>query len=246
MEGTLLAVHIGAPQHYLTERGVLHTAIFKDPVAGPIALGSEGLEGDSVADTVHHGGTDNAVLMYAAANYDRWQQEERDFPFGGFGENFVVSGMDENTVCLGDIFSIGDQVRVQVTQPRVPCEKLSLRWNDPDLAVTVVHNLRTGWYIRILQTGTVQAGTTVTLIERPHPDWPLTRAARIRFNSNLPIEEAQALAHIPELSQRWQEWAQRKLATVICEDGNSLCQGTDSSVPSASFGNPALAAEGRN
>lgn len=215
MQGALLAIHVGTPRIHLSDRGTWRSAIVKDPVSGPVRLEPLGLEGDAVADTKNHGGLDNAVLIYGAGNYDLWRQDGRDYPFSGFGENFVVSGMDETTVCVGDTFAIGDEVRVQVTQARVPCENLNLRWNDPNLMREVLRTLRSGWYIRVLKTGTVEAGMTVNLVERPHPDWPLVRASRIRYGHTPEREEAVKLAEISELSERWRSWVERKLATTV-------------------------------
>src|SRR5690606_10003442 len=141
-----------------------------------------GLVGDAQADRQNHGGIDKAVLAYAAGHYTDWQRElpQHAWQPGGFGENLTIDGLDESQVCLADVYRIGD-VLLEVSQPRQPCWKLCLRWNQPDLARRVVATARSGWYLRVKQTGTMSAGLPVELVERPLPDWTIERAARLMY-----------------------------------------------------------------
>ena len=134
------------------------SGIFKEPVAGPVWLGATNLVGDAQADLKHHGGPERAVNVYSADHFPDWRArlDRPDLTNGAFGENFTVAGLDEETVCIGDIFAIGD-VRVQVTQPREPCWKLARKWNVKDLVKQVEQLRRTGWYMRVLQEGYVEA-----------------------------------------------------------------------------------------
>ena len=166
MKMKLLSIHIGEPRTYNDDQGSWETAFFKEPVPGPVFLGSLGLEGDGVADTQHHGGADQAVLLYSADHYADWVSElEIDLPFGAFGENLTVKGMDETTVFIGDIYQIG-AVRLQVTKPRIPCWKIARRWHIPDLTKHVTKTNRTGWYCRVLREGEIEAGLPVNLLSR--------------------------------------------------------------------------------
>jgi MOSC domain-containing protein YiiM len=169
------------------------TAFWKDPVEGPVALGSLSLEGDGVADTDDHGGLDQAALSYSADHYPLWRQELDlpDMPYGAFGENFTIAGQDEGTVCIGDVYEVGEAL-VQVSKPRGPCFKISWRWRRGDLLQRVEASGRHGWYLRVLSEGLVEAGQPVRLRERPHPEWTVrTAAGVIRFRKRRPELAAQ-------------------------------------------------------
>ncbi len=176
MKTKLVSIQIGQPKEYADDQGTWETAFFKEPVMGQIYLGERSLAGDAVANTKHHGGPEQAVLMYGADHYSLWQTElGREFPFGAFAENLTVSGLDENTVCIGDIFQIG-AVKLQVTKPRIPCWKIARRWGTPDLTKRVSQTSRTGWYCRVLQEGEIEAGQLVDLLERPNSGQTVAKA----------------------------------------------------------------------
>ena len=179
------------------------SAIWKSPVAGPVHAGALGLEGDTVYDTECHGGFDQALLMYAAAHYPRWEAElGHPLEPGAFGENLLVDGVDEDAACIGDHYRIGP-ARLQVTHPRTPCSTLARRHQIPDMIAIVRRNSRSGWYLRVLDEGIVEAGQEVELIERPNPGWTIRRAARAMLERQRNPEEAEALAGCAGLSVEW-------------------------------------------
>lgn len=182
------------------------TAIFKQPVAGPVWLGTLGLAGDGVADTRHHGGPWQAVLMYCAEHYGRWRKDwgREDLGPGAFGENLLVAGPDESEACIGDRYRIGE-VEIAVTSPRTPCNTLALRLGEPDVVKLVLQNHRSGWYARVVQEGAIEAGLPLTLLERPHPEWTIRRAAEARLHRLRDRHEAALLARCPALHPEWQE-----------------------------------------
>lgn len=176
------------------------TAFFKEPVAGPVWLARTNLEGDRQADLKHHGGPDKAVLCYAAAHYPLWRAElGRELPHGAFGENFTVEGLDEATVCIGDVYAIG-QARVQVSQPRMPCWKIARRWGIEDLSARVQRTGRTGWYLRVLDEGLVAPGDEIARLERPHPEWTIARANAALYTRPRDVDEILALTAVPALA----------------------------------------------
>lgn len=180
------------------------TATSKDPVPGPIWMGREGLTGDEHADLQHHGGPDKAILVYSGDHYPLWLGEifPHPLPPGAFGENLTVSGMAEPDVCVGDIYSLGAAV-VQVSQPRKPCWKQARRWRIPDLVVRMIQPCRSGWYLRVLEEGAVQPGDRFELRERPHPEWPVSRAHHVmHFEKTNPAAAAE-LAACPALAEVW-------------------------------------------
>jgi MOSC domain-containing protein YiiM len=174
----LVSIQVGVPRWNVSTDGQRwRSAFFKEPVGGPIALRPTNLDGDLQADVQVHGGPDMAVLCYSYEHYANWRDELSlpEIGPGGFGENFTVAGQDESTVCIGDVYEVGDAV-VQVSQPRGPCVNISLRWERPDLLRRVEDSGRHGWYLRVLREGTVEAGLELRLIERPHPEWTVRRA----------------------------------------------------------------------
>lgn len=180
------------------------TATFKDPVFGKVALASDGLAGDGHADLENHGGVDKAVLVYSGEHREQWRQETfpEGLPAGAFGENFTVQGLTEADVCLGDIFEVGT-ARVQVSQPRQPCWKQARRYGIKDLVAQIVRTGRTGWYLRVLREGVVEAGDVMTLLERPHHEWTIERANHVMHVDKLNRERSLELAACPALAQVW-------------------------------------------
>ena len=185
MTARLVSVQVGKPRFHSPDVGLpepldhrWHSAFFKKPVAGPVLLTTTNLVGDRQADPRVHGGPEMAVLAYSADHYPAWR-EELGIPQmgpGGFAENFTISGHDELTVCIGDVYRVGEAT-VQVSQPRGPCYKISYRWKRPDLLKRCESSGRHGWYLRVLRPGLVEAGQAVKLTERPHPEWSVRRAA---------------------------------------------------------------------
>lgn len=207
----LVSVQVGTPRLTVGVPGSrdpmersFTSAIWKEPVTGPVAVGRLGLAGDAVANPRVHGGPEQAVLMYAQSHYPTWRSEwgREDLVPGAFGENLTVSGLTEATVCIGDIFEIGS-ARLQVSQPRQPCATLARRHRVPDLIAVVHGNGRSGWYLRVLREGTLQAGDELTLSDRPHPEWTVRRAARAMQGRKSAPEEARALSRCEALSPGW-------------------------------------------
>lgn len=191
------------------------TGFFKEAVSGPVWLGRINLAGDGQGDRKNHGGVDKAVLVYAASHYPAWRMElgASDLPPGAFGENFTVSGLDEETVCIGDRYAIG-AARVEVSQPRQPCWKIAARWQIKDLTARVEASGRTGWYVRVLAEGVVEANDEVLLRERPNPEWTVSRAAAV-MRSRRGHEDAAVLAAVSGLSDAWRE----RLLQVVAGSG---------------------------
>jgi MOSC domain-containing protein YiiM len=181
------------------------SSIWKAPVAGPVHAGTLGLAGDTVTDTRYHGGPDQAVLMYAAEHYPQWERElGRAMGPGDFGDNLTVEGLDEDIVCIGDVYEIGS-VRVQVTHPRQPCATLARRHQNPDMIAIVRKNGRSGWYLRVLVEGPLEAGLPMRRLEQPNPGWTIRRAARAMLNRQRNRSEAAALARCAGLSAEWRD-----------------------------------------
>ena len=204
MNPVLVSVQVGKPRLLGPEVGLAkpldhrwRSAFVKEPVAGPVRLRRTNLDGDRQADTRGHGGPEMAVLAYSAEHYPLWRAELGipEMGPGGFGENFTVSGQDELTVAIGDVYRVGGAV-VQVCQPRGPCYKISYRWRRPDLLGRCERNGRHGWYLRVLEEGWVEAGRPLELLERPNPGWTVRRAADVYRDRRRRPEEAAELAEL--------------------------------------------------
>lgn len=188
------------------------TGFFKQPVSGAVWLASMNLDGDGQADRAHHGGLDKAVLAYSAGHYPGWRitLDNPSLSFGAFGENFIVKGLAESDICIGDTWRVGDCVVIQVSQPRQPCWKLARRWRIKTLALQVQETGRTGWYNRVLREGYVEAGMPLSLIERPYPKWTVARANRVMHIDRLDLAAALELAANPLLSGNWRTTLSRR------------------------------------
>jgi MOSC domain-containing protein YiiM len=203
----LLSVQIGRPQ-IVEDTSPWTTAFFKNPVEGSIWLAETNLDGDAQADLAVHGGPDQAVCVYPASHYERWAEElpQADGGPGWFGENFSVGEQTESTVCIGDVYRVGT-ARVQVSQPRSPCWKLSRRWRLRDLPKRVVLTGRSGWYLRVLKPGWVAAGLAMTLESRSWPDWSIARVNELSYRLGPTDAEGdvnrRALAGCPDLADQW-------------------------------------------
>ena len=194
------------------------SAIVKHAVDGAIELTPFGLYGDTQADRVNHGGPERALLHYCARHYADWA---RDYPQSaaafvapGFGENLSSAHMDEETVCIGDIYRLGT-ARVQVSQPRSPCWKLNTRFGIPDLAQRVQDTQRCGWLCRVLDTGEISPGDRIELLERPHPDCSVAAVMRAVNAAALDRDYLAVIAALPALSVNWRGKAERRLAGII-------------------------------
>ena len=144
----------------------MRTAFEKHPVQGPVRVLVNGLAGDEQAWR-HHGGPEMALLAYAAGHYPLWRAELSwpELPLGGFAENLTVEGASEETVCIGEVWRIGTAL-LQVASPRTACRKLSKFWRRPGLQKAVEESGRTGWYLRVLEEGALQAGDEIQLLRR--------------------------------------------------------------------------------
>jgi MOSC domain-containing protein YiiM len=201
----VLSIQVGRPRTIAGEEPWV-TSIFKTPVTGPLRLEELDLDGDEQADLTVHGGRDKAVCVYSADHFPFWRQTlaRPGLAAGAFGENFTVTGIAEATVCLGDVYEVGDAV-VQVSQPRAPCWKLGRKWERLDLPKLVLREGRTGWYFRVLEPGTVAPGQMLQLRDRPYSSWTIAQVNRLAYakKGDGLQDERSALAECPALADAW-------------------------------------------
>jgi MOSC domain-containing protein YiiM len=165
-DATILAIHVGRPTELQFHGRSVLSAIDKRPVTGPVMVRRLNLEGDQQADLKVHGGPDKAVYCYPSEHYAVWSGElGRPLGFGSFGENLTLAGLREDALHIGDRLSIGDVV-LQVTQPRLPCFKLGIRFGDQRFVGRFLQSRRSGFYCRVLQEGMIEPGQSITIVER--------------------------------------------------------------------------------
>ncbi|HEY7575900.1 MAG TPA: MOSC domain-containing protein [Thermoanaerobaculia bacterium] len=161
----LVSVQVGKPRSIPQGDRAVRTAIYKEPVLFRVRVRRLNLDGDSQADLRVHGGPDKAVYAYDLSGYEHFRRLlSTGLPFGQFGENLTVEGMPESLVRIGDIYRIGSAL-LQVSQPRSPCYKLSLRMGRPDFGKDFVASGHPGFYLRVLEEGELGAGDSIELVE---------------------------------------------------------------------------------
>jgi MOSC domain-containing protein YiiM len=166
----VISVNVGLPREVVWKGMTVETGIFKEPVDRPVAIGTLNLAGDQQADLTVHGGTAKAVYAYPAEHYGYWREKLPDVPFswGRFGENVTTEGLTEDALCIGDRLRVGTAV-LMVTQPRMPCYKLALRFDRDDMIKRFLTSRRSGFYFSVVEEGVVDAGSKVEILSRdPH------------------------------------------------------------------------------
>lgn len=163
----VLSVNVGTPKHVPANRSTVLTSIFKSPVEGRLAVHRHNIDGDRQADLRVHGGPNKAVYCYPAEHYRYWKEQlpTMDLQYGAFGENLTTEGLAEDTVSIGDRFRAGSAV-LQVTQPRMPCFKLAIRFGRADMVKRFWQSARTGMYFSVVAEGDVAAGDAIERIAR--------------------------------------------------------------------------------
>lgn len=211
MIAEILSVNIGKPQQIHFKNKEVSTGIFKQPVHRSLFLSGLNFEGDGQADLVHHGGREKAVCVYPYEHYPFWEKElNKPLPYGAFGENLTIQGLLEADVCIGDIFQLGEAT-VQVSQPRQPCYKLSVKYDSPDMPLKVQETGYTGFYFRVLQEGVVPAAAALSRISRHPKAVTVSYANRIMHHEKEDIEGIRKILEVDELSANWKKTLLKRL-----------------------------------
>lgn len=188
------------------------TGMLKDPIEDQIWLSTTGLAGDEVADKKNHGGAEKAVFAYPIQHYTYWRETEgiEQIDIGAMGENLSVLEMDEQTVCIGDIYTFGDAI-IQVSQPREPCWKPGELLGVKNLAAQIKQTGRSGWYFRVLKEGNVLSRIDIELTERPYPEWSIAACQEIAAEPLVNLRRSRALLGCEALADRWKRPLRKKI-----------------------------------
>jgi MOSC domain-containing protein YiiM len=206
----VVSVNVGQPRELRWRGRSVTTCIFKEPVAGRVAVRRLHLEGDRQSNLKVHGGADKAVYAYPAEHYDFWRKEfpDKPLPLGWFGENLTIEGLLETAVHIGDRLRIGS-AEFRVTSPRVPCSTLVAKFERDDMIKRFLASLRTGFYLAVLQEGEVGAGDAIAVLGRDENPVTVIEIARL-YASGTPdasdtndLESLRRAVQLPALPENW-------------------------------------------
>jgi MOSC domain-containing protein YiiM len=200
----ILSVNVGLPREVTWQGKLITTGIFKKPVKAPIMLRTLNLDGDGQADLTVHGGVTKAVYAYPSEHYDYWRDELSgvDLSWGMFGENFTTEGLLEESVYIGDRFRIGD-TEVTVTEPRMPCYKLGIKFGRPDIIKRFLASRRTGFYFAVVRGGMVGAGDAIELIGREQQEVSVADITRLYAFEKDDLKTARRAVEVEALPENW-------------------------------------------
>lgn len=189
------------------------TASYKVPVYKSLRVTKNGIEGDFVADTVHHGGVDKALFANSFKNYESWKNflEPEHLEFGALAENLTFDEIDETSVCIGDVHKIGSVI-LEVSQPRKPCWKISRRWKNKHFTKEIYDTGKTGWYYRVIQEGILAKGDNVELIDRQNVLVSIQEANDAFKDPDEYTKTAEKLMSMDVLAPAWKRGLEKRVA----------------------------------
>ena len=204
--GRLVSVNVGMPKDVQWRGKTVYTGIWKTPVEGPVMVRRINIDGDGQGDLAGHGGEQRAVMVYQTESYDFWKTylNRDDLAPGHFGENFTVTGLADDEVCIGDRYRIGD-AEFEVTQPRVTCFRIGLRLNEPEMPNLLVARHRPGFYFRVITEGHVRAGDDIVRTRRGRHELSVADVDALLYLPDRNIEQLRKVVDVPALSPGWQQ-----------------------------------------
>jgi len=203
----VLSINVGLPKKVLFNGQTVTTAIFKDPVKGPIILRKINLDGDRQADLTVHGGVDKAVYSYPAEHYDYWRKQfpNIDVNWGMFGENFTTEGLMEDAVNVGDQFQIGS-AKLVATQPRMPCYKLGVRFGRMDVVRRFLASSRPGIYFKVLKEGQVQVDDKIEIIRKDKNNVTVKDIVHLYVNRDHAVDNIETMRRAIKINALPEGW----------------------------------------
>jgi MOSC domain-containing protein YiiM len=208
----LLSVNVGLPREVDWRGKPILTSIFKAPVSGRVRVRELNLEGDRQSDLSVHGGRDKAVYAYPSEHYAFWKRElpDAELAWGAFGENLTSEGLSEQSVCVGDRVRCGTAELV-VTQPRMPCFKLAIRFDRPDMVKRFLRSGRTGFYFAVLREGELAAGDSIELIPSSQDRVSVAEITRLYSSGAAEQEQLRRVSALSGLPEGWREYFRARL-----------------------------------
>ena len=214
----LISLNVALPRIVEYNGGPVATGIFKEPVPGPVMLRRLNLDGDRQADLSVHGGVSKAVYAYPSEHYEFWKKElpEMELSYGMFGENFTTEGLREDAVNVGDRFRVG-QTELMVTEPRLPCYKLGIKFGRADIIKRFLQSRRTGFYFAVVKEGEVKAGDAIELLSRDANNIAISDITRLYAFEKDDLETLRRAVKLEALSESWREYFQRQIKKLTVD-----------------------------
>jgi MOSC domain-containing protein YiiM len=208
----IISLNVGLPRLVLRGEEPVSTGIFKSPVTGRVKLRTLNLDGDRQADLSVHGGPHKAVYLYPSEHYEFWKSElpDMDLPWGMFGENFTSTGLFENETNIGDKFRVGS-AELMVTQPRMPCYKLGIRFGRTDIIRRFLASERSGFYFSVAKEGEVEVGDEFTLIEKSPSGVRVVDVTRLYSSDKHDVDLLRRAIATAALPESWRSYFQERL-----------------------------------
>jgi MOSC domain-containing protein YiiM len=208
----IISVNVGLPRLVLRNAEPVSTGIFKEPVAGRVMVRKLNLDGDRQSDLSVHGGPQKAVYLYPSEHYDFWKRElpDMELPWGMFGENLTTTGLLETGVHIGDKFRIGT-AEVMVTQPRMPCYKLGIRFGRADIIKRFLASERTGFYFSVLKEGETGAGDQIELLEKNDSGVTVLEVTRLYSSDKENVDLMRRAIATEALPDSWREYFLKRI-----------------------------------
>ena len=209
----IISLNVGRPRLVMWEGQAVSTGIYKTPVEGRVMLRTLNLDGDRQADLTVHGGLSKAAYLYPSEHYDYWRDELPgvELPWGMFGENFTTEGLDESTVQIGDRFRLG-AAEVMVTEPRLPCYKLGIKFGRMEMLKRFLASGRTGFYFSVEREGEVGAGDEIELIERDKQSVTVADIIRLFALERGDVETMRRAIAVEALPEKWRSHFRQQLS----------------------------------
>jgi MOSC domain-containing protein YiiM len=216
----VVSVNVGKPRPVPWRGRTTRSAIFKEPVIGRVAVQRHNLDGDVQADLTVHGGPDKAVYAYPSEHYPWWREQlpEVSLSWANFGENLTTAGLVELEVRIGDEFRVGT-ARLVVTQPRLPCFKLGIRFGDQRMVKRFRESGRPGIYFAVVEEGDVAAGDPIELVRADEAAPTVADLFRLIIEDKDDVSLIRRALRVPALAAVWREEFTERLANLGAELG---------------------------
>jgi MOSC domain-containing protein YiiM len=208
----LVSVNVGLPREVTWHGRVVRTSIWKDPVEGLVRVSSLNLEGDQQSDLSVHGGPEKAVYAYPREHYEYWRRElpGTDLAWGAFGENFTTEGLLEPDIRIGDRIRVGS-AEFLVTQPRMPCFQLGIRFGRDDMVKRFLRSGRTGFYLAVVREGEVAKGNSLEIVGRDEHGVTVADIASLYARDRDNDDLLRRAVDVPALPESWKEYLRKRL-----------------------------------
>jgi MOSC domain-containing protein YiiM len=208
----VISVNVGQPREVVWNGQIVETGIFKEAVEGRVAVRRLNLEGDRQADLTVHGGLDMAVYAYPAEHYSFWREQfpDMELPWGMFGENLTITGLLEDTVHIGDYFQVGS-AKLTVTQPRLPCYKLGIKFGRDDILKRFLMSGMTGFYFAVLEEGEVAAGDSISLLHSDEHQVQVADIVRLYREDKYNLDLIRRVVAVEALAEEWRDYFQERI-----------------------------------